>query len=262
MIRLIVSDLDGTLLKNGAQELPEGFIELVKKVREMGIGFAVASGRQYQNIRRLFAGVEDDIYYIAENGAYCRMGDQVIFRGNIEEKLVREIIEELKKYPDLLCLISKEECAYIEGKREDFIVLIKDVIKNDIKVVEDLEQVEGPCLKIAACDFSGKDKYFPMFRDKYKDRIHVVTSGNMWFDFVPSGVNKGVGLEKMLEVLGMTADECMAFGDERNDLELLVTAGWSYAMDTASDEVKAAADHVTGSVQAVIEHGLENDFLF
>ena len=67
MIRLIASDLDGTLLHNGAQELSSYTIDLIHRITEKGIHFVAASGRQYDNERRLFADIKDKISYIAEN---------------------------------------------------------------------------------------------------------------------------------------------------------------------------------------------------
>ena len=69
MVKLIACDLDGTLLLNGAQELNPGTVDQIRKLLSQGRVFAAASGRQYPNLRRLFAGVEDDIAYICENGA-------------------------------------------------------------------------------------------------------------------------------------------------------------------------------------------------
>ena len=68
MIKLIASDLDGTLLQNGSQVLPDGICDQIRRLKEKGILFAAASGRQYANLRRLFAPVQDDIAYICENG--------------------------------------------------------------------------------------------------------------------------------------------------------------------------------------------------
>lgn len=55
MIKLIASDLDGTLLQNGAQTVSEQAIQLIEKLLDNGIHFTAASGRQYNNLRRLFA---------------------------------------------------------------------------------------------------------------------------------------------------------------------------------------------------------------
>ena len=68
MIRYIASDLDGTLLLNGAQELDPEVFSLILRLKEKGIHFIAASGRQYVNLRRLFEPVQDEISYIAENG--------------------------------------------------------------------------------------------------------------------------------------------------------------------------------------------------
>ena len=69
MIKLIASDLDGTLLLNHAQSLNPGTAELIHELTKQGRIFAAASGRQYPNLYRLFHGVEDEIAYICENGA-------------------------------------------------------------------------------------------------------------------------------------------------------------------------------------------------
>ena len=69
MIKYIASDLDGTLLHNGAQHLPEEIFDLIRALKKRGIHFIAASGRQYNNMYRMFEPVQDDISYIAENGS-------------------------------------------------------------------------------------------------------------------------------------------------------------------------------------------------
>ena len=71
MIKLIASDLDGTLLHGGEQSLSPRTLNLIRRLTEKGIRFIAASGRQYANERRLFAPIRDEISYIAENGSLC-----------------------------------------------------------------------------------------------------------------------------------------------------------------------------------------------
>ena len=78
MIKLIASDLDGTLLQNEAQELTPRAIELIRALTQKGVHFVAASGRQYANIRRLFAPLGFDIPYIAENGSMCVYKEETI----------------------------------------------------------------------------------------------------------------------------------------------------------------------------------------
>ena len=81
MIKLIASDLDGTLLLNGAQKLPEDIFPLIRRLKEMGILFAAASGRQYNNMKRLFAPVVSDMAFICENGAVAFWKDELLLTG-------------------------------------------------------------------------------------------------------------------------------------------------------------------------------------
>ena len=75
MIKMVASDLDGTLLLNKAQSLPEEIFPLIRKLKEMGILFVAASGRQYPNMKRMFAPVASEIAYISENGARLSLPD-------------------------------------------------------------------------------------------------------------------------------------------------------------------------------------------
>ena len=92
MIKLIASDLDGTLLLNGAQSLPEELFPLIKKLKEMGILFVAASGRQYANMKRMFAPVADEIAYISENGGLALQNDKVLYQDSFDPALVKEIV--------------------------------------------------------------------------------------------------------------------------------------------------------------------------
>ena len=68
MIKLVISDMDGTLL-DGEGNMPTQLFPVLDALHEQGILFAVASGRQYGNLRQLFAPVRERIAFICENGA-------------------------------------------------------------------------------------------------------------------------------------------------------------------------------------------------
>ena len=98
MIKLIASDLDGTLLHNGAQKLTPRAIELIHELTQKGVHFVAASGRQYDNERRLFSEIKDEISYIGENGSICIHQGKVISRGIIADDLqIAQLRVEYKK---------------------------------------------------------------------------------------------------------------------------------------------------------------------
>lgn len=200
MIKLVASDLDGTLLQNGAQELTPRALDLVRRLTEKGIVFVASSGRQYDNEVNLFKPVKDQISYIAENGSICIHKGNVIFRTVIAPELIRRTIDEVKK--------------------------------------------DGPHII---------DKYLHHLKAKFSSEIKVVTSGNIWIDFIAPGTNKGTALLKLLDVLQIRPEECMAFGDQYNDVEMLQTVGTSYAMSNSAPGISYYSTYVTDSVEDVLE---------
>ena len=99
MIKLVASDLDGTLLQNEAQELTPRAIDLIHQLTQKGVRFVAASGRQYDNERRVFDAIKDDISYIAENGSVCIHNGEVISRSTIDPDLCSRILDDKKRRP-------------------------------------------------------------------------------------------------------------------------------------------------------------------
>ena len=252
MIKLVSSDLDGTILKNGAQELPAGFCDIVKRLKEKGIQFAAASGRQYNNLRLLFDPVKDDIHYIAENGSLCVCHNQVISKGLIERDLGFRIFKAVRERGGCHCLLSCESACYTDSKDPAFIRHILDVVRYDMRIVDRLEEITEPFLKIAVCDFSGTDNIMAYFQKMFESEIKVVTSGMIWIDFIAPNANKGTALANLAEHLGVMPEECMAFGDQYNDVEMLKFAGTSYAMADSAPGISEYSTDVTDSVEDVL----------
>ena len=86
MIKLVASDLDGTLLLHKAQSLPEEIFSLIRQLEELGIMFVAASGRQYPNMTKLFAPVASEISYISENGALAVDHGEVLYQDSFVQK--------------------------------------------------------------------------------------------------------------------------------------------------------------------------------
>ena len=143
MIKLIASDLDGTLLQNEAQELTPRAIELIRALTQKGVHFVAASGRQYANERLLFHEIKDDISYIAENGSLCIHQGKVISRGLIEDDLAYRILRELKKEPGFEIVVSREDTCLIENNNSQFANHIVNVMHNTTEIVDDLLTVKG-----------------------------------------------------------------------------------------------------------------------
>ena len=79
----------------------------------------------------------------------------------------------------------------------------------------------------------------PELIERHKDKATCTISGHGWLDFVAPDVNKGRALSELIQELGITPAECVAFGDNYNDLEMLSLVKYGYIMDNAIDEIKS-----------------------
>ena len=175
-------------------------MELIRSLTQKGIRFVAASGRQYDNERRLFAGIEDQISYIAENGSLCIHQGKVISRGIIPDELAYRIIHEIKKEPGYEIVVSREDTCLIEGNNPEFVDLIVNVMHNTTQIVDDITKVKGPFLKVAIANTISHDlgSYLRHLQDMFAPAVKVVTSGNIWIDFIVPGYNKGTALEELM----------------------------------------------------------------
>lgn len=252
MIKYVASDLDGTLLRNGAQSLDAEVFDLIRRLKEKGIHFIAASGRQYDNLYRLFEPVQDEISYVAENGSLCVHDHKVISRGLIDRDLGIRIIKAARKFPNYHCLLSCESTSYTDSEDPRFMYHMQNVLKYKIEKVPDLLDIDEPFLKFAVLDFDGTNETEPFFREQFSSEITVVTSGNLWVDFIVPNANKGSGLADITRYLGISLKDGIAFGDQFNDIELLEAAGTGYAMADCAPGVEKHADRQTESVERIL----------
>ncbi len=247
MIRLIASDIDGTLVPDGSSKINPEIFDVILKLKEQGIYFIAASGRQYPSIAKLFAPIKDQIFYIAENGAYIGARGRELISVPMRKEDVHLIVRQAREYPDCEIFVSGKEVLYIDSKDEEFKRYLIDGYENEVEQVEDILKVEEEIIKVSvyhkgfnAYEVIGKHM-IPLWEDKLK----VVIAGSEWLDFMGPNVSKGTAIREIQESLGISKEETMVFGDNFNDIEMLNEAYYSYAIGNAKDEVKEVARFVT-----------------
>lgn len=257
MYKLVASDLDGTLLLNGSHKLNPEIFDLILRLKERGIPFIAASGRQIASIRNLFKPVADKIDYIAENGAVCIINGETIVTAEIERELASRIYKRICERTNCNLLVNGVKSCYILPHDKQYVYHVQHELNNDTTIIHDFSEIQEPIVKMSAqdhVDCLGSAKYF---HNLFSNEIKVVTAGNDWVDFVPYECNKGIALQIALDKLEIQSDDVIVFGDQQNDLEMLRLAGTSYAMATASSEVQSAATAITDSVEKVLRQILE-----
>lgn len=252
MIKLIASDLDGTILLNGAQSVEPTMIVAIQELVDNGYIFAPASGRQLVSLERLFVPVSDKLLFISENGALVRYKGQTIIKNTIDRELAEDIANDVMSMPNCEVLVSGENTAYIMPKTEKYYRRMTEVVNYHITVVKDFSEIKEDILKVAVCDLSGIDNSKEHFLGKWGNKAAVTVSDKLYMDFMTIGVSKGNAMKQIQSVFGISSDECMAFGDNFNDIDMLDSVKYSYAMENAAAEVKKHAKGVTNSVEKII----------
>lgn len=245
-VKLIVSDMDGTLLNEHGEFGPD-FFTIYQELKSLDIKFAAASGRQYYNLLEKFENLKDELIFIAENGAVVMKGDQEIHLQPMPREKAIEIIQIVRKLGGKHLILCGKKQAYIEDQDPDFMEpFLKHYSKY--KVVDDLTQIkDDPFLKLTICDLSGAEEHtFPHVKRFQKD-LHVKLSGEIWIDFTDKTADKGHALQIVQKLYDIKPDETMVFGDYLNDMELFNHAKFSYAMENAHPEIKTKATYLTDS---------------
>ncbi len=236
MVRLVTCDLDGTLLPHGQWVPSDELFPLIHRLHACGVAFAAASGRQYHSLRKLFAPVADDIYFICENGAMVYHGDRLLSKTKVDTAVAHDLIADIVAVEDAEVMISGESACYLIPKTEDFVHHIRDVLHFETVLVSHPADIPEPIIKISACRQAGAAPLYPHFAPAWEHRFNMAIAGHEWLDFTLS--DKGTGLDVLCEALHIAPADVMSFGDNYNDLPLLEKVGYPYIMETACDDLR------------------------
>lgn len=252
MIKLIASDLDGTLLRDGAQSLTPKVLELVGRIKERGILFAAASGRQYRNLKRLFYPEVKDVVFVAENGGLVMQNDLRLSCTPIKRTLGDALMRDILSFPDCEVLLCGQDTCYISPREKHYGDFLVYTLRNTVTVVDDLFSIDEDYIKISAYIHNkGAARMAPYFIDKWGGGLHAAIAGAQWVDFTVA--DKGSALRAAQEKYGFARDEMVAFGDNFNDVPMFEVVGHSFAMDTADRQVKKHSSGICSQPEMVME---------
>ena len=247
MIKLVASDIDGTLVKDGTMEINPEVFDVFEKLHDKGIYVAVASGRHWISIEYLFDKIKDKIFYISNNGGYIGMHGRTLFFNAMDSNIVKELIKDARKIPNIDILLSTADGDYSDTKNQQLLDLSSKGYHVPIHQVDDLLELDKPVNKAALYYDGDITPLVVDIRKKYSDKIKLNLSGKIWLDAGAPGVSKGSAIKELQRALGIKKEETMVFGDQENDIPMLEAAYYSYAVANAVDAAKKAARFETAS---------------
>lgn len=248
MIKIIFSDMDGTLLDaNG--NVPDGFAEVAADLARRGVLFAPSSGRQYDSLRDSFAPFPQDFLYLAENGTVVKHKDQLVFRSLMDKGIAEEILARVEQMPEIYGVFCGTKSGYV--REDEYVLGFRDELHQYYTNTTELptfRDVPDDPVKVSVYDPTGHadTRIYPYLKE-FEDRVQVVLASKNWLDVMRFGANKGAAVRAVQERFGIAPDECAAFGDYLNDTEMMGAVTYSFAMANAHPKIKEIARYETAS---------------
>lgn len=242
MIRLVATDIDGTLLQSGEKEVPEAVFAQIDRLLKKGILFAAASGRQYGNLKNLFAPVAEEMTFLCENGAILFQHDNVLQKRPMPRARAEELAAQILAHDDMEVLISGAHTSYLMPKQEDYVDHIRYFVGNHVTIIQSIDEVKEDILKVSAYCRSGAAKYDKPFGDPWRGDFSAAVAGEKWLDFTLS--DKGTGMKDLCSALGISLEDVIAIGDNYNDLPMLTEVGHPWIIKNSTlDQAGFAKSH-------------------
>lgn len=235
MIKLIASDLDGTLMKREENALSSKVEGKIKTVLNKGKVFAVISGRDYASLRKVFASVEDKIYFVCCGGSLCIKNGKPLYSRPVSRDNVTSAVRIAQVEGENLVL-SGQSCVYVIGS-DNFKERITEMYGFDAIPITQINEVREEIYKIS---FFSKNNDLGF--DTTPFGLKVFYHKNGWCEYINRFAGKGEALSDMQCRLGVTKAETAALGDEESDIGMLMKAGKAFA---AKPEIaqRAGAQH-------------------
>lgn len=250
-IRLIVADLDGTLL-NSNHEVPPFTERAIRAAQERGVLFTVATGKTFPSTVALIERFGITIPVICGNGTQVFAPDgTLLYADPIPLDYALEAIELAQRrgflpvvYTErgLLTTAHDENVAELVAHHEPVPVLAGD-LQRALR-----EQYRPFKMVLMNQDHDAVNRFAEELHITFNGRAQIVRSGLLSVvEVMPAGVTKGTALMHILDYLGLEPQQTMCFGDNCNDLDMIQRAGLGVAMAHAPEEVRRAADYITGT---------------
>lgn len=251
MIKLIATDMDGTLL-NSEHKISEENKKYIIKAQEKGVKFVLASGRPTYAMIPFIKELQMDKYggyIISYNGAEIKEAKtlKTIYSKFLKVDIVKTMYEIAKENnvslitydKDLIYIYDVNDYSLVEPK-------ITDLKYEEFKYKEELKNEEYPkCMLVS--ENSKIIKLEEKVKKLYNNELYIAKSSPIFLEIANKEIDKGKSLEKLLEILNIEKEYAIAAGDNYNDIALLQAVGIPVAVSNAVDEIKKIAKYISTS---------------
>lgn len=267
-IKIVATDMDGTLLDpRGQLDLPR-LEKILDKLDHRGVRFVIATGNEVHRMRQLLGHLAERVVLVVANGARIFENNELIQAQTWDDAMVDRALAHFKgrECQDQFVVTAmnggfvKKGTVFTELDKFMTPEMIEKLYQRMNFVDEFDPNLFGGVLKMSmVVGEERSESVLQEINDLFDGHVRAVSSGYGCIDILQDGIHKAWGLVELLKRWNLKPEQIMAFGDSENDIEMLELAGISYAMENAEEAVKEIATKLApANSQAGVYKVLEN----
>ncbi len=248
-IKLIVSDIDGTILNEKCECSPR-VRKALNAAIDKGVKVVLATGRMFMGADPVRESLGLETPVICYQGAMVRKGDEILYQNPVEHSLARQIIEISRKEGFHLNLYNNDTLIVEDDNKQ----YMKDYTQGRFttyETVKSFDDVElGDVSKLLCITYNEDEivRLGQVLGEKFKGKLAVVRSHKYYLEFTDINATKGNAMNFLKNLWNIKTEEVFASGDQDNDYDLLKNAGMKVAMGNASEKLKTIADYICPTI--------------
>lgn len=247
MKKAVFFDIDGTLIDclGGITDITPRVKKAIRGLQANGDYVFIATGRPYAFLNEALFNFGFD-GFVLTNGAYAKVEEKCIYKECISKDFVKELVYNFEKL-NIQYILQGETYSYIKDEYKKLHSFYESfsIPKKYLEGNYNIEEVDIYKIEMFCSDQKAKDYCISLGNDDF-DYVHNIDGS---FELYSKRNTKASGILKVLDFLDISIENSYAFGDGKNDIEMLSTVGCGIAMGNADDCVKSYAKKITDTVQ-------------
>jgi Cof subfamily protein (haloacid dehalogenase superfamily) len=246
-IKLIATDIDGTILKHNFEFNPE-VKDCIKDLTKQGVKVVLVTGRMFPATHHITKELGLDTPVVCYQGGLVKHNDEILYEKNLSPKVAKDIINWAKKNNIHTNLYLNDE-LYVETDSPTIQRYIKQGVPHfNIKPFDEvkLERIN----KMVLIDYEDENKVtmWKEYLEIKHQNVHFIKSTPHYCEVCHPEATKACAVNFLKDYWGLKTEEILTIGDQNNDIDLLSAGGIKVAMGNATEELKAVADYITETV--------------
>ena len=256
MIKMFVSDIDGTMMQHGGI-IDEQDVTALRNLAQQNVILCFASGRLDNEIAGLMKEVGTNFHRISVNGVFVYTHEnKQLLSATFDSSILPDLLAMTKEEP-YFRYVSDEYNYYIEEKTPFIHELEKQVTMTSVEEPNLLQKIDDTIFPNKISVGGTKENLQVLqktINEKFSGKVSTFISAEQCLDVMPPNISKGSAISILLQEFHIEPEEIACIGDSYNDIPMFNLTSHSFAMSQADDAVKEHAHYVVDSVKNAVEH--------